>query len=100
MNSSKKIKAIYIAVALSFVLILLDLFVEIESLTSLGFLILGVLLIVFNRDLAAERSRIASETKSDFIKKWHYTGATYLRNRYLVLIAGVIFLMIALATFL
>lgn len=81
-------------VLLSFGLLFISVFLEVQILNPIGFLLLGLLFVLFHRDIATERFNIDKNTKNKFLAKYLFANETKDRNSGIVLIVGVCFLVV------
>ena len=92
MKSPEKTKLINAGLWAGFALALSGFVTDNNTFPSVGYVLLGLLFIIFNREIATERYRIDKETRNEFLKKYLYSQETIGRNRFVILLVGLGFL--------
>lgn len=92
MTSPDKTKLINAGVLAGFALALSGFVVDSNLFPSLGYMLLGLIFVIYNQELATERFRIDKETKSELLKKYLYSQETIGRNRFVIRLVGLGFL--------
>ncbi len=92
MKLADKQKFINAGILVSFMFMLSGLITDSDFIPSVGLVSVGLLFVFFKREMAMERYRIDKDTKNEFLKKYLYAKETVGRNRIVIFIVGLSFL--------